>query len=349
MQAGTKQHLYLAQAPLTGELAALRTDTPTPPAIAHLPLLSVNLWMSPRKTHTGAHYDPQPNLLCVTCGYKHVTLWPPDCTPDLAPFPLTSESPNHSSLRMHDRAAFAAADKRAAQSGRFFSITLRAGDALLIPQGWWHEVRSAERTIAVNFWTQQLALTTPNAPPHMAQFLLRESALACMQAMRVQRLKAVRQETSRLVSAHFPGTTHLLVAAAELLHRALNGNGYHSAVPDKDACVTCVATQAPDSVAAASQQAQVGPALTSRTCLALPLLLCAHAAVASQAVGAVGGVRVMSQWWAAHEPAAPTDASRTCPFAFRACMHEVGAAVIYSQGPEGPARSHMRSQFDVSQ
>ena len=31
---------------------------------------------------------------------------------------------------------------------------LSAGDAVFIPEGWWHQVDSSDHTIAVNFWWQ---------------------------------------------------------------------------------------------------------------------------------------------------------------------------------------------------
>lgn len=241
MQGGMNQNLYLAQAPLTGELHPLRRDTATPRAIAHIPLCSVNLWASSGATHSSSHYDPQPNLLCVACGFKQVTLWPPNCAALLSPHSLTTESPNHSALRVHDRAGFAAADTHAQQSSRLFRVRLRGGDALLIPQGWWHEVQSDARTIAVNFWMQPP--TTPLAP-HMAPFVLRESAHACMQAMRAHRLSAARKWSARVVAAHFPPATPVLAAAAELLQRALSERGLHASSGSGNACVACMSPDA---------------------------------------------------------------------------------------------------------
>lgn len=31
---------------------------------------------------------------------------------------------------------------------------LQAGDAVFIPEGWWHQIDSSDITIAVNFWWQ---------------------------------------------------------------------------------------------------------------------------------------------------------------------------------------------------
>lgn len=259
IQDGSGPKLYLAQAPLTAELATLRVDTATPPAISHLALQSVNLWMSRSATHSSAHYDPQPNLLCVACGHKEVTLWPPECARHLAPYPLASESPNHSSLPMHDRPAFAAADDLARQAGRFFRVRLAAGDAVLIPEGWWHEVQSAEHTIAVNFWMQPPAVAaSAAAQPHMAPFALRQSAHACMQAMRARRLEAAREEARHLMRVHFGEWCHVLVAAAELLQRALTLGSLHACGADGDAWWLCVATGAPDAEAASGRTSQVG-------------------------------------------------------------------------------------------
>ena len=37
------------------------------------------------------------------------------------------------------------------------SVELRAGDALYLPCGWWHDVRTpkGERSLSISYWTQQ--------------------------------------------------------------------------------------------------------------------------------------------------------------------------------------------------
>jgi hypothetical protein len=38
------------------------------------------------------------------------------------------------------------------QFARAITLTLRAGDVLLLPYGWWHQVQTTGRSLAVNYW-----------------------------------------------------------------------------------------------------------------------------------------------------------------------------------------------------
>ena len=44
------------------------------------------------------------------------------------------------------------------------------GDALFIPEGWWHAVRSAPASAAVNLWWRSRC-ASPTHPPHMSRGL----------------------------------------------------------------------------------------------------------------------------------------------------------------------------------
>ena len=93
-------------------------------------------WRQQRSPVTPAR--PQ-NLLCVVRGRKRVRAVPPSAQPHLRPQPLSSESANHS-----------AADLARPDLGRFprlgaalavaQSFDLGPGDALFLPEGWWHQV-----------------------------------------------------------------------------------------------------------------------------------------------------------------------------------------------------------------
>mmetsp|Transcript_17098 Transcript_17098/g.42965 ORF Transcript_17098/g.42965 Transcript_17098/m.42965 type:complete len:333 (-) Transcript_17098:111-1109(-) len=66
------------------------------------------------------------------------------------------ESPNHScvNFRQPDSIRF---PKHASVASLAVAVTLQAGDALFIPEGWWHQVTSVAGTSAVNFWWQSKA------------------------------------------------------------------------------------------------------------------------------------------------------------------------------------------------
>lgn len=102
-------------------------------------LSSVNLWASLAPTRSSLHYDPHHNLLCVARGAKRVRLLPPAATPALRAQPVTHESANHSpaDLAAPDGSAFPALPAALAAQQEY---EVAAGDALFIPEGWWHQV-----------------------------------------------------------------------------------------------------------------------------------------------------------------------------------------------------------------
>jgi hypothetical protein len=155
------QNIYLAQAPLqrTGSpqpqpLAPLLADLPAEPpcCVPAAKLASTSLWLSGWRGSCGSiHYDCFHNLLVVLAGKKDVMMWSPAETPSMYPQQVGGEAGNHSELDIayptperHPR--FPAALQRA------ISVTLLAGDALFIPEGFWHQVNSHGTTIAVNYW-----------------------------------------------------------------------------------------------------------------------------------------------------------------------------------------------------
>ncbi|CAG9467101.1 unnamed protein product [Pedinophyceae sp. YPF-701] len=134
---------------------------PSPPGDPG-PSLEVNLWASAGPTTSSLHSDPWDNALCVVAGRKRVVLVPPWVTPAVAPHPVFSEAPNHSTIDAAGRGLGGTENARPNQgpeppgwSGVVASAMVAdvgPGDLLLIPDGWWHLVSSQGGTIAVNFW-----------------------------------------------------------------------------------------------------------------------------------------------------------------------------------------------------
>ncbi|XP_073269674.1 lysine-specific demethylase JMJ31 isoform X2 [Primulina huaijiensis] len=152
------QQIYLAQVPIMNmgkdekvQLECLREDIETPAFLEGKTLASVNLWMNNDRTRSSTHYDPHHNLLCLISGCKQVTMWPPSATPFLYPFPLYGEASNHCVVPLEnpDFRIYPRAKNLDEYSQK---VILHAGDALFIPEGWFHQVDSESLTIAVNFW-----------------------------------------------------------------------------------------------------------------------------------------------------------------------------------------------------
>ncbi|XP_004290635.1 PREDICTED: uncharacterized protein LOC101308336 isoform X2 [Fragaria vesca subsp. vesca] len=179
------QQIYLAQVPIISteneeraQLGTLREDIQMPSFLEDKSLISVNLWMNNAQARSSTHYDPHHNLLCVVSGCKQVVLWPPSATPVLYPMPIYGEASNHSSVPLEN---FDFSNYPRAECSREYSqkVILHAGDALFIPEGWFHQVDSDKLTIAVNFWWQSkiMSCMTEHMDAYYLRILLRRMTI----------------------------------------------------------------------------------------------------------------------------------------------------------------------------
>ncbi|XP_061338117.1 lysine-specific demethylase JMJ31 [Gastrolobium bilobum] len=152
------EQIYLAQVPIMNndgqervQLETLKEDIQTPPVLVAKELSSINLWMNNAHARSSTHYDPHHNLLCVVSGRKQVVLWPPSASPSLYPMSIYGEASNHSSVALEnpDYSIYPRAECSMELAQK---VVLEAGDALFIPEGWFHQVDSDDLTIAINFW-----------------------------------------------------------------------------------------------------------------------------------------------------------------------------------------------------
>ncbi len=101
------------------------------------------LWFGPRGTVTPLHYDVMNVLLVQVSGEKAITLAPPEVMP----------------LMYNRTGVFSDVDFTVPENKRFplfadvefRSGVLRPGDALFIPVGWWHFIRSLSVSISLSF------------------------------------------------------------------------------------------------------------------------------------------------------------------------------------------------------
>lgn len=171
------EQIYLAQVPIMNvdnkekvQLETLREDIEMPEFLERKVLASINLWMNNAQARSSTHYDPHHNLLCIVAGCKQVVLWPPSASPMLYPLPIYGEASNHSSVALEnpDFSTYPRA-KRAMEYSQ--KVVLHAGDALFIPEGWFHQVDSDDLTIAINFWWQSNMMSS--MAEHMDAYYLR--------------------------------------------------------------------------------------------------------------------------------------------------------------------------------
>lgn len=110
--------------------------------------LQSNLWLGASGTSVETHFDLSHNLFFLAAGQKTFRLLPPSA---------------HHRLRLHPswHGSHLAAQVRPtdAEFGALggYEVTLRAGDVLYLPPGWFHHVRSDERNVGLNLWTHSLA------------------------------------------------------------------------------------------------------------------------------------------------------------------------------------------------
>ncbi|GER24872.1 2-oxoglutarate (2OG) and Fe(II)-dependent oxygenase superfamily protein [Striga asiatica] len=192
------QQIYLAQVvPImnaeneeNAQLEWLREDIEIPVFLDGKKLASINLWMNSARTRSSTHYDPHQNLLCIISGCKQVVLWPPSACPFLYPLPLYGESSNHSAIPL-ENTNFSLYPRAKLMDEYSQKVILHAGDAVFIPEGWFHQVDSENLTIAVNFWWRSDIMSSMS--DHMDAYYLRRILKRYVPASRLWSL-VVRQD-----------------------------------------------------------------------------------------------------------------------------------------------------------
>lgn len=171
---------YLAQHNLFRQIPSLRNDIqvpdlcwadvprhPTDTSKDQPPISEphLNAWFGPARTITPLHTDGYHNLLCQVVGAKYVRLYPPQVTEKLRP-----RSPEHgvdmSNTSAVDVGVMEGWDplpdgmdvdeptrwREELANVVYWECIIAPGDALLIPIGWWHYVRSLSVSFSVSFW-----------------------------------------------------------------------------------------------------------------------------------------------------------------------------------------------------
>lgn len=142
-----------AMAVQSEDIASLLPRFATENRLDLLPGVPPRIWIGNR-IRVAAHYDAKENIACCVAGRRRFTLYPPDQIAGLYPGPFEL-TPAGTPVSMVDAQApdltrfplYAEAARHAS------SATLKPGDAIYIPYGWWHGVESLDPvSILVNYW-----------------------------------------------------------------------------------------------------------------------------------------------------------------------------------------------------
>lgn len=163
---------HLAQCPLV-TLSTLQADVPRPPSTGGVKIPTsalAHLWLCIGGGRSSLHYDEFDGVLLVVRGRKSITLLPPSASRLVKPRAAHLLSANHTRLQDAELDAMLEAGGEAAAAAGAVCLVARAGEAVAIPQGWWHRVDSSgepgeEVTLAINWWWRA---GSPTLPPSSA-------------------------------------------------------------------------------------------------------------------------------------------------------------------------------------
>lgn len=156
--------LYIAQAQIADLPKELQDDLPTPRIVKEGgkgDIYDANIWMGVPPTYTPLHKDPNPNLFVQLASSKRARLFEAsvgsaiyrDVQQRIGQYGSASlrgdemmEGPERGVL---DDAVWGNGVK-----GEGYEAMVNPGDALFIPKGWWHSIKSVgnDVTASVNWW-----------------------------------------------------------------------------------------------------------------------------------------------------------------------------------------------------
>lgn len=135
--------------------------------------VQANIWFGPAWTISPLHHDPYHNILCQVVGKKYIRLYSPHESSKLQPRSSKEPAPHLQAAQTSDSTSTvdmsntASIDIAAIELSPdedwdaiypgiseipYVECVLSAGQALYIPVGWWHYVRSCSVGISVSFW-----------------------------------------------------------------------------------------------------------------------------------------------------------------------------------------------------
>lgn len=159
--------LYIAQCALPDLPQELQDDLPAPDLVRRAgkgDIYNSSIWLGTEPTYTPLHRDPNPNLFCQLHSRKTVRLLPP-ALGDRLFFEVQVQIRQQGNSRIRSTDMMEGEERQALHDAVWVSDSLPeealeaeldAGDALFIPKGWWHSVKSVgscgQLNGSVNWW-----------------------------------------------------------------------------------------------------------------------------------------------------------------------------------------------------
>ncbi|KFY33288.1 hypothetical protein V494_07744 [Pseudogymnoascus sp. VKM F-4513 (FW-928)] len=155
--------LYIAQAQMVDLPQQLRDDLPTPELVSKAgkgDVYDANIWIGTPPTFTPLHKDPNPNLFVQLSSSKKVRVFEPRqgqaifaaVRRKIGASP-TAAFRGEEMMQGRERVELKEAVWNHANSDGH-EVTVRPGDALFIPKGWWHSIKSEGDGLnaSANWW-----------------------------------------------------------------------------------------------------------------------------------------------------------------------------------------------------
>ena len=162
----TQERFYLAQASLDSLPQKLRNDLPVPSLVSSAgrgDVYAVNLWIGLPPTYTPLHFDPNPNLFVQLVGTKKIRLLDPvagqrtfsNVQATLGGQERISEKRLGPELMkgvgkdLHE-AQIWSEPVPLVKGEVIYEAKLEGGDALFIPNGWWHSIKGMGKGVTAS-------------------------------------------------------------------------------------------------------------------------------------------------------------------------------------------------------
>lgn len=154
--------LYIAQAQIADLPKQLQDDLPTPMIVRKAgkgDIYDANIWLGLPPTSTPLHKDPNPNLFVQLASTKRIRLFRPHVGAGIFRDVQEKIGGGGNAIfrgeEMMEGPEMHALDETVWEDDRDgFEVEVSPGDALFIPKGWWHSIKSVGTgvTASVNWW-----------------------------------------------------------------------------------------------------------------------------------------------------------------------------------------------------